>query len=100
MLEVSTSYRPMQNPATPGEVRSKRWSMAFCNGPQDAQDPVWIKRCQDYWRRQQELYGLEFGNFTVSVVPPQDGEPAQILTSSVVLRVLPGERVKSMMGAN
>lgn len=98
MIEVRTAYRPLKNPAYPGQLRAKTWAMPFFLSEKDAENPLWEARCREYWERQEQLYGLRMSNFTNSVEPPdpKTGKPAFISTYSTVLEVLPGERLPSM----
>lgn len=100
--EINHVYRPMANPAFAGELRSKTWAIEVYLGPQDEHSPVWEKRCREYWERQATLYGLEMGNFTIAIEPPDPsiGKPAFLSTWCVVLAVLPGERHASMAQAH
>lgn len=79
-------YRTMKRPVTIGKLRHKAWSWLI--PPTSDADPVWAKRCQDYWELQQETYGLVFSNFTMVM----DWEEQVVITYAVVLDVLPGER--------
>lgn len=98
--EVRNIYRPMKNPAFAGELRSKTWAIEVYLGPNDEHSPVWEKRCREYWERQAALYGLEMGNFTIAIEPPdpRTGKSAFLSTWCPVLAVLPGERQASMVG--
>lgn len=99
---VNHVFRPMKNPAVVGELRSHTWAMEVYLGPNDGISPVWSKRCREYWERQQQLYGIVLGDFTNLVEPPDPatGKPAYISTYAPVLAILPGERHKSLIGAN
>lgn len=79
-------YRTMKRPVVIGKLRHKAWSWLI--PPTSDVDPVWTKRCQDYWELQQETYGLVFSNFTMVM----DWEEQVVITYAVVLDVLPGER--------
>lgn len=95
--QFSTTFRPMKNPAYPGELRSKTWALEVYLGPNDEISPVWQERIATYWERQMQLYGIVMGDFTIAIEPPDPatGKPAFLTTWSVVLAVLPGERQAS-----
>lgn len=101
-VEVRNVYRPMKNPTYPGQLRSKTWAIEVYLGPGDEHSPIWEKRCREYWQRQGELYGLEMGNFTTAIEPPDPatGKPAFLSTWCPVLAILPGERHESMVRVN
>lgn len=96
--EVRHSFRQMKNPAHVGQLRTKTWAMPVFITDRDGESPLWQERSRTYWERQQHLYGLVMSNFTNLVEPPDpvEGKPAFLSTYSVVLAILPGERVKTM----
>lgn len=80
-------YRAAKNPHRVGELRVKSWACIVPAVP-DPEDPVWSKRCRDYWLRQSRLYGVRFANFMFLF----DEEIGAVSTYAVVDEVLPGER--------
>lgn len=51
-------------------------------------DPLWAKRCKEYWERQERLYGMRLSNFTMIL----NSDEMIVATYAVVMDVLPGER--------
>jgi hypothetical protein len=96
VLDVKTSYRKMKSPAFVGQLRMKSWRpllhIADSSLRVDADlDDVERKRVAEYWARQREVYGFEFGEVMVQIDFDKIGP---IVTSSVrVTKVLPGDRV-------
>ena len=79
-------YRYSKKPVKIGELRHKAWGWLV--PPAHDLDPVWSKRCQEFWELQQETYGLVFSNYTMVM----DWEAHVVITYAAVLDVLPGER--------
>lgn len=81
-----TIYRkPMHEPKV-GDLRCKTWRTLPGLGL-SPDDPVWAKRCQQYWELQARLYGWRMSPFTMAY----DHE-GLVSTYSVILEVLSGER--------
>lgn len=86
-------YRAMKRPAQVGELRMRSWN-ASLHPPAAEDDPLWVKRCKDYWELQARLYGLRMSDFAM-LIGEEDGllGPFPVVsTYSTVLEVLPGER--------
>ena len=84
----SSTFRYCRNPPVIGEVRHKTWACLIA--PSGPTDPLWAKRCKDYWELQQETYGLKFSNFTMDV--EFENGLAYLTTWAILLDVLPGRR--------
>ena len=81
-------YRAMKRPATKGQLRTRTWQTLV--PPVDEADPVWFKRCGDYWARQEKLFGLAMSPFRM-IISAVDGV-VYVSTYAVVLDILPGLR--------
>ena len=86
--EAAGTYRWMKQPAKPGELRVRSWR--YLIPPASSDDPMWLKRCHDYWLLQQETYGLRVSDHAMMI----DFELQIVTTAAVVLDVLPGRRVR------
>lgn len=86
----STVYRELKSPAYPGQLRSKAWR---CLAGTDEQDPLWVKRCREYWERHEQVYGLKMTNFAIMIEPDGTLGTDTLVTYAAVREVLPGPRV-------
>lgn len=84
-IQLAGTYRAMKVPPKAGQVRTKSWRILIAT---EEDDPTWAKRAQEYWERQERVYGLKMSNFTLMV----DHELMAITTVSIVAEVLPGAR--------
>lgn len=93
-VEVAESrhlYRaPLKGPITEGELRTRTWRLDILDvgGVTAQDDPVWTKRCKEYWELQERLYGLKMSDFTMIV----SNDEGVVVTAAVVLDILPGTR--------
>lgn len=83
-------YAPMKQPASIGELRSRTWRLPIFDAKAES-SPIWMKRAQEYWERQERKYGLVMSDFTLTAGNFPETGPV-ITTFSVVLEVLPGRR--------
>ena len=81
-------YRLMANEPEPNQLRARSWR--YLIEPINEQDPLWVKRAKDYWELQEQVYGLDMSDFTITV----DRELQVVTTFSAILRVKPGKRVR------
>lgn len=88
--QAGGTYKRLQNKPYAGQLRSKAWK---CLHGTDPQDPIWVKRCREYWERQGRTYGLTFSNYSIEVERYPDQMVDVLVTFAVVLDVLPGSRV-------
>lgn len=80
-------YRIMRQEPVVGQMRYKEWRFAIM--PISERDPMWVKRCKEYWELQQETYGLKMSDFTMRI----NLERNTVETASRIERILPGQRV-------
>lgn len=88
--QAGGTYRELQTPAHLGQLRSMAWK---CIAGTDPQDPIWIKRCREYWERHEQTYGLRMTNFTIMVEPDGYLGTDVLVTYAAVQEVLPGTRI-------
>lgn len=81
-------YRFMRQPPVIGQMRYKRWR--YLIPPQHDADPVWVKRCKEYWELQQETFGLKVSDFTMRTFHDE----GVVETAVRVLDIMPGQRVR------
>lgn len=89
VISIAT-YRLGRADPKVGELRVRSWQCLI--PPSGDADPTWAKRCQNYWHLQERLYGLRMSNFNM-IYGVVDGRGV-VTTSSVILEVLPGRRVR------
>lgn len=75
-----------KGPILPKQLRMQ--SYRYLVEPVDEQDPVWVKRFQTYWTRQERIYGMRLTPFTMMI----DREEHIISSYAAVQSVMPGER--------
>lgn len=80
-------FREPKNPLVPGELRMKSWKTVQGLAPDD---PVWEKRCKQYWELQERLFGFVASEFAMAV----DSNEGFVSTYVTVLAVVDGERTK------
>lgn len=88
-----TLYRATAQPLEVGQLRMRSWNASLAP-PRGDLDPVWVKRCEDYWRLQERLYGMKLGGYTLLVGEERSvlGPYPVVSTYAVVTDILPGER--------
>lgn len=94
--KAAGAFKRASKPFRVGQTRMKSWRGLY--GTQ-ASDPMWFKRCSDYWALQMGTYGVKFNDFQIKVLADparQAGAPdtAIITTWATVAEILPGQRVE------
>lgn len=84
------TYCAMERPARKGQIRRQTWRMDVIDMIPAEQSPKWRQRAADYWSLQARTYGLVMSDFTLAT----DLENRVVYTHSMVLDVLPGQRLK------
>lgn len=90
---VGGPWRQPKHPFKIGEPRTKTWRVAIM--PSSEADPMWFKRCGDYWALQERLFGVRLSPFKMIIGPVEgdDDKSAIYCTTIVVVEaILPGER--------
>lgn len=82
-------YRFMRQPPVIGQMRYKRWT--FLIAPSGDADPLWVKRCKEYWELQQETFGLKLSDFTLRT----NYLEGYVETAVRIIDILPGRRERS-----
>jgi hypothetical protein len=82
-------YRHRRKPIVPNDLHLKSWRYGVA--PASANDPVWIKRCADYWQLQAETYGIRYHDDMAVMV---DFGLGIVTTAIHVAEALPGRRTK------
>ena len=85
----SNTYRLMRQPPEIGAIRIKHWR--YVVAPDGPEDPVWAKRVGDYWRLQEETYGLRFDDRIDMFIDFQLG---LVSSAARIVDILPGQRTK------
>ena len=87
IVPAPSIYKRASDPFCMGQKRQRVWrAFLMPNTPQD--DPLWGKRCREYWDRQGMIYGVVFSEPRVAI----DNQNGLVMTEAHVLQVLPGER--------
>lgn len=71
-----------------GTLFSKVWSAPFVHGV----TPLWAQRCQEYWDRIEETYGVVLTDHRNAFDVEPEAGPV-IATYAALLLVLPGQRL-------
>lgn len=84
----SHTWRRMRNPPVVGDLRVKSWR--YLVAPTSGDDPVWAQRVADYWRLQEDTYGLRFDGHIDMFI---DFELGAVTSAARIVAILPGQRV-------